>query len=74
MNEIKDKEHNRTATGSGDLGVGWQDAYNEVFDLLSKAELAARNGQWFTCGTWCKHASDVAFRHSKDPIHPTGLL
>ena len=35
--------------------------YNEMLDLLSKSELAARNGQWMTCGTWAKNAMDRAY-------------
>jgi len=36
--------------------------YMEMLDLLSKAEMAARNGQWGTCHTACKNAGDIALK------------
>ena len=35
--------------------------YDEIFKLLSEAELAARNGKWGTCGTFSKRAMEKAF-------------
>ena len=40
--------------------------YDELFELLSKAELAARNGEWATCGTWAKNATSLAYCYAED--------
>lgn len=40
--------------------------YIEMLDLLSKAEMSARNGQWGTCYTACKNAGDTALKWHKE--------
>lgn len=40
--------------------------YMGMLDLLSKAEMAARNGQWGTCYTACKNAADAALKWHKE--------
>lgn len=36
--------------------------YNEIFEFLTKAEMEARNGNFMTCGTWCKNAMELSFK------------
>jgi len=38
-----------------------EDKHRELLDLLCQAELAARNGQWATCGIWTKKTMELAF-------------
>lgn len=40
--------------------------YREMLDLLAKAEMAARNGQWGTCHTACRNAGYVALKWHKE--------
>ena len=42
-----------------------EEKYNQLFELLSKAELAARNGEWKTCGTWARRVMELAFDFGK---------
>jgi hypothetical protein len=42
--------------------------YDELLELLAKAELAARNGQWATCGTWAKNATERAYQIAKESL------
>ena len=35
--------------------------YDELLQLLCKSELAARNGEWMTCGTWAKNVMNRAY-------------
>lgn len=39
--------------------------YNELLALLAKAELAARNGEWLTCGTLAKNVTNRAYEIGK---------
>jgi len=43
-----------------------KEIYQELLDLLSKSELAARNGEWMTCGTCAKNAMDKAYEYGKE--------
>jgi hypothetical protein len=43
-----------------------EDTYKHILNLLLEAELAARNGQWKTCGTYCRRAMDAAFAVGDD--------
>jgi len=46
--------------------------YDELLELLHKAEMEARNGAWATCGSWCRNAMKMAFKFdSKDDIPAT---
>ena len=38
-----------------------EEAYEKLLELLQWAELAARNGQWATCGTWAEQARKFAW-------------
>lgn len=37
--------------------------YDALFELMARAELAARNGQWMTCGTWAKSVTALAYEY-----------
>jgi hypothetical protein len=47
-----------------------EEIYNELFELLHKAELAARNGEYMTCGTWCKNAMNKAYEYGNAAQRP----
>lgn len=46
--------------------INSKETYMYILDLLLDAELAARNGQWKTCGTYCHRAMDAAFKVGDD--------
>jgi len=43
-----------------------EETYKHILNLLLEAELAARNGQWKTCGTYCRRAMAAAFAVGDD--------
>ena len=49
------------AVGSTDLISDRKALYDELLQLLCKSELAARNGEWMTCGTWAKNVMNRAY-------------
>lgn len=40
--------------------------YAELFEIIAKAELAARNGQWMTCGTCGKQLTELAYKYGNE--------
>ena len=59
-------------TGNHAEGEGMSEKYDELLELLHKAEMEARNGAWATCGSWCRNAMKMAFKFdSKDDIPAT---
>jgi len=38
------------------------EVYEAILDLLMKSELAARNHQFATCGTYAEQARDLAWK------------
>lgn len=50
----------RTDVSSSEL-ISRKKIYEELLQLLCRAELAARNGEWMTCGTWAKKVMNRAY-------------
>ncbi len=40
--------------------------YETILLLLSKAEMAARNEEWKTCGSMCRRCMEKAFQIAKE--------
>ena len=47
--------------------------YDELLQLLCKSELAARNGEWMTCGTWAKNVMNRAYEIGNAEVQPQEL-
>lgn len=42
------------------------EAYEKILELLQRAELTARNGEWATCGTWAEQVRKFAWEAKEE--------